>query len=64
MMPLKPQNKSKTVKRGPEPEPKKAKGNWAEVMKKALEKKRPAAGWPDQPKPRDSGTRKVKKDSI
>lgn len=37
---------------------------WTETIKKALEKKRPAGGWPDQPKPRDSGIQKVKKNSF
>jgi hypothetical protein len=39
-------------------------GGWAETMKKALENKRPASGFPDQPKPRDSGVQKVKKNAF
>jgi len=42
----------------------KSKPTWAETMKKALDRKQPAGGFPDQPKPRDSGTLKVKKNSI
>jgi hypothetical protein len=42
----------------------KAKPNWAETMKKALEKKQPAGGFPQQPKPRDSGVQKVKKNAF
>jgi hypothetical protein len=41
-----------------------AKVGWAETMKKALENKKPAGGWPDQPKPRDSGIQKVKKNAF
>jgi hypothetical protein len=41
-----------------------AKGGWTEMMKQALEKKRPAGGFPDQPKPRDSGIQKVKKNAF
>ena len=32
----------------------KAKVSWADTMKQALEKKQPAGGFPEQPKPRDS----------
>lgn len=42
----------------------KAKPSWAETMKKALEKKQPAGGFPQQPKPRDSGVQKVKKNAF
>lgn len=42
----------------------KAKVSWAETMKKALENKQPAGGFPDQPKPRDSGIQKVKKNAF
>jgi len=41
-----------------------AKASWAETMKQALQKKRPAGGFPDQPKPRDSGVQKVKKNAF
>lgn len=41
-----------------------AQGGWAETMKKALQNKRPAGGFPDQPKPRDSGVQKVKKNAF
>jgi len=37
---------------------------WAETMKKALENKRPAGGFPDQPKPRDSTVQKVRKNAF
>jgi hypothetical protein len=37
---------------------------WAETMKKALENKRPAGGFPDQPKPRDSNVQKVRKSAF
>jgi hypothetical protein len=44
--------------------PAKAKGGWSETMKQALANKRPAGGFPDQPKPRDSGVQKVKKNAF
>lgn len=44
--------------------PRKAKASWAETMKKALEKKQPPGGFPDQPKPRDSGIQKVRKNAF
>ncbi len=44
--------------------PQGAQGGWAETMKKALQNKRPAGGFPDQPKPRDSGVQKVKKNAF
>ena len=42
----------------------KPKATWADTMKKALEHKRPAGGFPDQPKPRDSGVQKVRKNAF
>lgn len=42
----------------------KAKPSWAETMKKALEKRQPAAGIPKQPKPRDSGVQPVRKNAF
>ena len=42
----------------------KPKATWAQTMKKALENKRPAGGFPDQPKPRDSGVQKVRKNAF
>lgn len=37
--------------RGPKPELFKIEGDWKDAVKKSLQKKRPAAGWPkDQPK--------------
>lgn len=42
----------------------KAKASWAETMKKALDKKQPAGGYPDQPKPRDSGVPRVRKNAF
>lgn len=53
-----PAKKSKT------PAKAKPKASWAETMKKALEKKQPAGGFPDQPKPRDSGIQKVRKNAF
>jgi hypothetical protein len=44
---------------GPSPARVKIKGDWSEAVKKALEKKRPAEGWPDQSKPRGSVKKKV-----
>jgi len=46
--------------------PKKAtpKASWAETMKKALESKKPAGGFPDQPKPRDSTVQRVRKNAF
>jgi hypothetical protein len=41
-----------------------AKVGWAETMKKALDKKQPAGGWPDQGKPRDSSVQKVRKNAF
>lgn len=43
---------------------KKANVSWGETMKQALEKKGPGGRGPQQPKPRDSGTQKVRKDSF
>lgn len=42
----------------------KAKANWAETMKQALEKRQPAGGFPKQPKPRDSGVQPVRKNAF
>jgi hypothetical protein len=42
----------------------KPKASWAETMKKALKNKQPAGGFPDQPKPRDSGVQKVRKNAF
>jgi hypothetical protein len=42
----------------------KAKSSWSEVMKRALEKKQPPGGFPQQPKPRDSVVQKVKKNAY
>jgi hypothetical protein len=42
----------------------KPKATWADTMKKALENKRPAGGFPDQPKPRDSTVQKVRKNAF
>jgi hypothetical protein len=41
-----------------------AKVSWADTMKKALENKRPAGGFPEQAKPRDSGKQKVRKNAF
>jgi len=50
MIPPEPQKKPKKLKRGPSPDRVKIKGDWTEAMKKALEKTRPAEGWPEQQK--------------
>lgn len=42
----------------------KAKASWAETMKKALEKRQPAGGFPDQGKPRGSGVQPVRKNAF
>lgn len=42
----------------------KPKVSWADTMKKALEKKQPAGGFPDQPKPRGSGVQPVRKNAY
>ena len=41
-----------------------AKASWAATMRKALDRKQPAGGWPDQGKPRDSGVPKVRKNAF
>lgn len=50
--------KKATKKRAP------AKVGWAETMKKALDKKQPAGGWPEQGKPRDSAVKKLRKNAF
>ena len=42
----------------------KPKATWAETMKKALQNKQPPGGFPEQPKPRDSGVQKVRKNAF
>ena len=51
--------KTQASKAAPKP-----KATWAETMKKALQTKQPAGGFPDQPKPRDSGVQKVRKNAF
>jgi hypothetical protein len=41
-----------------------AKASWGETMRKALENKKPAGGFPEQGKPRDSVVKKVRKDAF
>jgi hypothetical protein len=53
---------AKTASR--KPKAAKAKASWAETMKKALENKQPAGGFPDRPKPRDSGIKQVRKNAF
>ena len=53
-----------TVKSSLEAKRAKKKSSWSETMKKALQDKRTGGRGPEQPKPRDSGTFKVKKDSF
>ena len=38
--------------------------SWAETMRKALDGKKAAGGFPDQGKPRDSVVKKVRKDAF
>lgn len=40
------------------------KASWADTMKKALQNKQPAGGWPDQGKPRDSTVKKLPTNSF
>lgn len=54
----------KTSKAKAKASARKPKASWADVMKQALQKKQPAGGFPEQPKPRDSGVQKVKKNSF
>ena len=54
----------KAPAKAPSKTPSKTTGGWAETMKQALANKRPAGGFPDQPKPRDSGVQKVKKNAF
>jgi hypothetical protein len=42
--------KSEKAKTGPKPETVKLAGDWEKMVKKALEKKRPAGGWPKDKK--------------
>ena len=41
-----------------------AKVSWSDTMKKALKDKRPAGGFPEQGKPRDSGKQPVRKNAF
>ncbi|MET0533757.1 MAG: hypothetical protein ABW171_05985 [Steroidobacter sp.] len=56
--------KKASAKAAPAPKKKAKPASWADTMKKALESKRPAGGFPDQPKPRDSGVQKVRKNAF
>ena len=38
--------KADQMKRGPKPEILKLEGNWEDAIKRSLQKKRPAKGWP------------------
>jgi len=53
--------KKKSAKKQDSPS---AKASWSETIKKALKEKRAPGGFPDQPKPRDSGVQKVRKNSF
>lgn len=53
--------KAKTSKRGPKPETVKIEGDWEEAVKTALDKKRPAEGWPDSKEDPKSETSKQDK---
>jgi len=57
-------SKTTSVKKKASAKAAKPKATWADTMKKALENKRPAGGFPDQPKPRDSGVQKVRKNAF
>jgi hypothetical protein len=57
----KPKSKPKTRPKAKHAE---AKTSWGDAMKKALKDKQVSRQGPEQPKPRDSGTFKVKKDSL
>jgi hypothetical protein len=48
MLPMrkKPTLKAAAPKRGPVPETLKIEGDWKDAMKKSLDKKKPAGGWP------------------
>ena len=48
-----PRQKAKTKKRGPTANRVKIKGDWSAAIRKALEKKRPAEGWPEPKKKAD-----------
>lgn len=61
MSPKAPTTKRKTPAKAASRKPT---ASWAETMKKALEKKQPAGGFPEQPKPRDSGVQKVRKNAF
>lgn len=39
--------KPKGAKRGPKPDLLKLEGDWRELMKKSLQKKKPEGGWPE-----------------
>jgi hypothetical protein len=54
-----PSTKKKSAKAAAKP-----KATWAETMKTALQKKQPAGGFPEQPKPRDSTVQKVRKNAF
>lgn len=45
-----PQGKTEGAPRGPKPDSLKVEGEWEDAVKKALDKKRPADGWPKPPK--------------
>lgn len=56
--------KTSTAKKKTATKARSPKASWAETMKKALQSKQPAGGFPDRPKPRDSGVQKVKKNAF
>ena len=57
--------KKKSAKKSAKKSSSPAKVGWADAMQQALEKKKtPGGGWPDQPKPRDSGIQKVRKNAF
>ena len=51
--------KKEKAKTGPEPERLKIEGNWQEAVAKAMQKQKPAAGWP-KPEPIPQRARKAK----
>lgn len=56
--------KKKAPAKAATPRKAKAKPSWAETMKKALERKQPAGGFPERPKPRNSGVQPVRKNAY
>lgn len=56
-----PKKKAASAKKAAKPA---AKISWSDTIKKALENKRTGGGGPEQPKPKDSGIQKVRKNAF